>query len=47
MPLSISILFLFGLYLSALLWVRVRYVEERKSERRIRLLIRALRSAGW
>ena len=42
MPLSISILFFFALYLSFLFWVRVRYEEKRKAERRIRLLVRSL-----
>ena len=43
MPLSVSILFFFTLYASVLLWVRVRYVEERKSEQQLRLLLQALR----
>jgi hypothetical protein len=42
MPLSISILLFFALYLSFLLWVRVQHEEKRKAERRVRLLIRSL-----
>lgn len=46
MRLSVSILFFFVLNLSTFLWVRVRHKkEERKTERRVRLLIRALRRA--